>query len=95
MSNEIKEIQEKVLIFLYWEGTVDPNYLSVRKIESETELSSSIVEIGLKTLHQNGWVECNIRKSDLGIEDVRITGKGIEKIQSLISLEDVDPLKVA
>jgi DNA-binding MarR family transcriptional regulator len=86
-SHEIKEIQEKVLIFLYWEGTIDLRYLSVRKIEDETELSSRFVENGVKTLRENGWVECNIREKDLGIEDVRITVKGIEKAQSLISKE--------
>ena len=86
MSNEIKEVQEKILIFLYWEGTIDPNYLSVRKIEDETELSSYFVENEVKTLRENGWVECNIREKDLGVEDVRITGKGIEKAQSLTSM---------
>ncbi len=79
------EIPEKILVFLYWEGTIDPNYLSARKIEDETELSSPFVEKGVKTLRENGWVECNIREKDLGIEDVRITSKGIEKAQSLIS----------
>ena len=86
MSNEIKEIQEKILIFLYWERTIDPNYLSVRKIEDETELSSLFVKNGVKTLRENGWVECNIREKDLGVEDVRITSKGIEKAQSLTSM---------
>ena len=89
MSNEIKEIQEKALIFLYWEGTIDPDYLPVQKIEYETELSSYFIEKGVKTLRENGWVECNIREKDLGIEDVRITVKGIEKAQSLISMGSV------
>ena len=86
MSDEINEIQEKILIFLYWEGTLDPTYLSVRKIEDETELSSHYIENGMKTLRENGWVECVVREKDLGVEDVRITGKGIEKAQSLIKL---------
>jgi DNA-binding MarR family transcriptional regulator len=84
----INEIQEKILIFLYWEETIDPAYLSVRKIEDETELSSYYVERGVKTLRENGWVECVIREKDVGVEDVRITGKGIEKAQSLINFGD-------
>ena len=94
MSDEIKEIQEKILIFLFWEETVDPNYLTVRKIKDETELSSPVLGIGLKTLRENGWAECNIRKSDFGIEGVRITSKGIEEAQSLIGVEGVSPIKV-
>ena len=86
MSDEINEIQEKILIFLYWEGTIDPNYFSFRKIEDETELSSHFVENGVKTLRENGWVECIIREKDLGVEDVRITSKGIGKAQSLTSM---------
>ena len=86
MSDEIYEIQEKILLFLYWEGTIDPTYLSVNKIEDETELSSLFVENGMKTLRENGWVECIIREKDVGVEGVRITGKGIDKVQSLISL---------
>ena len=86
MPNEIKEIPEKILIFLYWEGTLDPTYMSVRKIEDETDLSNHYVENGVKTLRENGWVECNNREKDPGIEDVRITGNGIEKAQSLINI---------
>jgi DNA-binding MarR family transcriptional regulator len=86
MSDEIEVIQEKILIFLYWEGTLDPTYMPVRKIMDETELSSHYVENGVKTLRENGWVECVVREKDLGVEDVRITGKGIEKAQSLISI---------
>ena len=87
MSNEIKETPEKILIFLYWEGTIDTNYLPTKKIEDETELSSHFVDNGVKTLREYGWVECNIREKDLGIEDVRITSKGIEKALSLILVE--------
>lgn len=89
MTNEIKEIPEKILLFLYWEGTIDPNYLSAKKIEDETELSSHYVENGVKILREKGWVECNPREKDLGIEDVRITVKGIEIAQSLTSMGSV------
>jgi DNA-binding MarR family transcriptional regulator len=90
MSNEINEIQEKILIFLYWEETIDPAYLSVRKIEDETELSSHFVESGVKTLREKGWVECVIREKDLGVVDVKITSTGIEKAQSLTRIDSAN-----
>lgn len=86
ISNKLNEIQEKILIFLYWEGTIDSTYLSFKKIRDETELSSHYVESGVNVLHENGWVECVVREKDVGVEDVRITSKGIEKAQSLTGI---------
>jgi len=79
MSNEINEMPRKVLEFLYWEGQIDPNYFNVDKIRDETELTDANVQDGLKILHENRFVECNIQEKDVRIIEAKITMRGIDK----------------
>jgi len=85
MSIEIKKPQEKILVFLYYEGQLDPNYLTVNKIRDETELTDPDVQDGLRILHENGCVECNFQDRGPCIIEARITSKGVEKAVSLLS----------
>jgi len=86
MSVEIKETPRRVLEFLYWEGQVDPNYLTIGKIRDETDLTDANVQDGLKILHENKFVVCNIREMDIKIIEAKITNNGIERAKSLLNI---------
>ena len=75
MTNEIKEIPEKILLFLYWEGTIDPNYLSAKKIEDETELSSHYVENGVKILREKAGLSVTFEKKISGLKTCGLLSK--------------------
>ena len=51
MSVGIKGMSKKLLELLYWEGQIDPNYLTVDKIREETELTDANIQDGLRFLH--------------------------------------------
>ncbi len=84
MSIEISEMPRKVLEFLYWEGQIDPNYFTVDKIRDETDLADAHVQDGLKFLHVNGFVECNILERGVRILEAKISMKGIDEAKSLL-----------
>ena len=86
MSVEIKEVPRRVLEFLYWEGQIDPNYLTVYKIRDETDLSDVNIQDGLNLLRENGFVECNIREKDVTIIEAKITMRGIDEAKSLLDI---------
>jgi len=86
MSDEISEMSRKVLEFLYWEGQIDPNYFNVDKIRDETELTDAFVQDGLRLLHEDGFVECNIREKDVRIIEAKITMRGIDEAKSRLDI---------
>jgi len=86
MSVEIKEVPRRVLEFLYWEGQIDQNYFSVDKIRDETELTDANVQDGLKILHENGFIECNIQEKDVRIIEAKITMRGIDEAKSRLDI---------
>jgi len=85
MSNETNEMSRKVLEFLYWEGQIDPNYFTVDKIQDETDLTDANVQDGLKFLHENGFVECDIFERGVRILEAKISMKGIDEAKSLLN----------
>ena len=86
MSIEISEMPRKVLEFLYWEGQIDPNYFNVDKIRDETELTDAFVQDGLRLLHEDGFVECNIREKDVKFIEAKITMRGIDEAKSRLDI---------
>ncbi len=84
MSNETNEMSRKVLEFLYWEGQIDPNYFTVDKIRDETDLTDANIQDGLKFLHENGFVECDILERGVRILEAKISMKGIDEAKSLL-----------
>ena len=85
MSVEIKEVPRRVLEFLYWEGQIDPNYLTVDKIREETELTDANIQDGLRLLHERGFVECNILEKGVRVLEAKISMKGIDEAKSLLN----------
>ena len=86
MSVDIKELEGRILAFLYWEGQIDPNYFTVDKIQDETELICDDVQDGLELLRKYRLVECNYREREIGIKEAKITNVGIKKAVSLINI---------
>ena len=53
------EVMKKILLFLYWEETVNEDYLTVGRIQAETDLSGDNIQEGLRTLNIQGlWTMC-------------------------------------
>jgi hypothetical protein len=48
MSVGIKGMPRKILELLYWEGQIDPTYLTVDKIQEETEATDANIQDGLR-----------------------------------------------
>ena len=86
MSADIKELHGRILAFLYWEGQVDPNYLTVDNIQEETDLTDAIIQDGLNFLREDGFVECNIREKDVRIVEAKITMRGIDEAKSRLDI---------
>jgi len=84
MLVKIKEPREKILAFLYYEGQLDPNYLTVDKIRDETELTDPDVQDGLRLLREDGCAECIFQDRGPCVIEARITSKGIERAVSLL-----------
>jgi len=86
MSVGIKGMSKKLLELLYWEVKVDPNYLTVDKIQEETDLTDVNIQDGLNLLHEDGFVECNIREKDVRIIEAKITMRGIDEAKSRLDI---------
>jgi len=86
MSADIKELHGRILAFLYWEGQVDPNYLTVDIIQEETDLTDAIIQDGLNFLREDGFVEFNIREKDVRIVEAKITMRGIDEAKSRLDI---------
>ena len=71
MSVGIKGMPRKILELLYWEGQIDPTYLTVDKIQEETEATDANIQDGLRLLHENGLVECNFIEKDVEYRKLR------------------------
>ena len=78
------EVMKKILLFLYWEETVNEDYLTVGRIQEETDLSGDNIQEGLRTLRYSGFVDYVYRDRDVGIEETKITAKGMEKARKLL-----------
>lgn len=85
MSVGINEMPRKLLELLYWEGQIDPTYLTVYKIREETELTDANIQDGLRFLHENGLVECNFIERDVRVSEAKISMKGIDEAKSLLN----------
>ena len=81
------EAMKKILLFLYWEETVDEGYLTINRMQEETDLSRIEIQEGLRNLGHSGHVNYVYRDKALGIEEARITLKGKEKASQLLSDE--------
>ena len=86
MSVGIKGVSKKLLELLYWEGQVDPNYLTVDKIQEETDLTDANIQDGLNLLHEDGFVDCNIQEKDVTIIEAKITMRGIDEAKSRLDI---------
>ena len=86
MSVGIKGMSKKLLELLYWEGQVDPSYLTVDKIREETELTDANIQDGLNLLREDGFVECNIQEKDVRIIEAKITMRGIDEAKSRLDI---------
>ena len=86
MSVDIKELEGRILAFLYWEGQIDQNFFTVDKIQDETELIYDDVQDGLRLLRKYRLVECNYCEREIGIREAKITNVGIKKALSWISM---------
>ena len=86
MSVGIKGMSKKLLELLYWEGQIDTNYLTVDKIQEETDLTDANIQDGLNLLHEDGFVECNIREKDVTIIEAKITMRGIDEAKSRLDI---------
>jgi hypothetical protein len=84
MSTEPIKTLKNILIFLYWEETVYKDYLTVERIQDETELSVIQIQEGLRTLRHSGYVDYVYRDKSIGIEEARITVFGKEKAERLL-----------
>lgn len=84
MLTESMESQTEILLFLYWEETIYKGYITVERIEDETDLSKSQIQEGLKTLGYLGFADYIYREKGTGIEEAKITVKGIEKAVKLL-----------
>lgn len=87
MSFGIKEMPRKILELLYWEGQIDPTYMTVEKIREETELTDANIQDGLRRLHESGFVACSFIESDARVSEAKISMKGIDKAKSLLNEE--------
>lgn len=79
------EVMKNILLFLYWEETVNEDYLTVGRIQAETDLSGDNIQEGLRTLGYSGFVDYVYRDRDVGIEETKITAKGMEKARKLLN----------
>lgn len=87
MSFGIKETPRKILELLYWEGQIDPTYMTVEKIREEMELTDANIQDGLRLLHESGFVACSFIESDARVSEAKISMKGIDKAKSLLNEE--------
>jgi DNA-binding transcriptional regulator GbsR (MarR family) len=88
MSFGINETTRKILELLYWEGQIDPTYLTVDKIREETELTDTKIQDGLRSLHESGFVACSFIEADVRVSEAKISMKGIDKAKTLVNIED-------
>jgi len=86
MSVGINGMSKKLLELLYWEGQIDLNYLTVDKIQEETDLTDANIQDGLRLLNEDGFVECNIRVKDIRIMEAKITMRGIDEAKSRLDI---------
>ncbi len=87
MSVRINGMPRKILELLYWEGQIDPTYLTVDKIREETELTDANIQDGLRFLHESGFVACSFIESNVRVLEAKISMKGIDKTKSLLNVE--------
>ena len=87
MSCEINGMPRKILELLYWEGQIDPTYLTVDKIREETELTDANIQDRLRLLYESGFVACSFIEADLRVSEAKISMKGIDKAKSLLNVE--------
>ncbi len=87
MSIGINGMPRKILELLYWEGQIDPTYLTIDKIREETELTDANIQDGLKLLHEGGFVACSFIEADVRVSEAKISTKGIDKAKSLLNVE--------
>ena len=73
------EVMKVILLFLYWEETVNEGYLTLEKLREETDLSIAEVQEAIRVLGYERYVDYIYRDGSIGIEEVRITNKGKEK----------------
>lgn len=85
MSTEHIKALKNILIFLYWEETVYKDYLTVERIQDETELSAIQIQEGLRTLRHSGCVDYVYRDKSIGIEEARITVIGKDKAEKILN----------
>jgi DNA-binding transcriptional regulator GbsR (MarR family) len=88
MSVGINREPRKILELLYWEGQIDPTYLTVDKIREEIELTDANIQDGLKFLHESGFVACSFIEGDARVSEAKISMKGIDKAKSLLNVEN-------
>ena len=79
------EVMKKILFFLYWEGTVNEDYLTVDKIHEETDLSVDNIQDGLRNLGYSRYVDYVYMGQGVGIVKAKITSKGIRKTIELLN----------
>ena len=84
MFTETQEAQSKILLFLFWEETIYKGYIAVERIKNETDLSNPQIHNGLKTLKNLGFIDYIYRQKSTGIEEAKITAKGMEKAVKLL-----------
>jgi len=89
-NNKIARVATKLrsLCARNWEGQIDPTYLTVDKIQEETEATDANIQDGLRLLHENGSVECNFIERDVRISEAKISMNGIDKAKSLLNVEN-------
>ena len=88
MSVRINGTPRKILELLYWEGQIDPTYLTVDKIREETELTDANIQDGLRLLYKSGFVACSFIEADVRVSEAKISMKGIDKAKSLLNEEN-------
>ena len=79
------EVMKNILLFLYWEETVNEGYLTLEKLLEETDLSIAEVQEAIRVLGYERYVDYIYRDRIIGIEEVRITNKGKEKAIQLVN----------
>jgi hypothetical protein len=79
------EVIKNVLLFLYWEETINEGYLTLEKLREETDLSIAEVQEAIRALGYERYVDYIYRDRSIGIEEVRITNKGKEKAKQFVN----------